>query len=122
MLDVKNEFESILDDESAWKPGTVVYVDVDDTIMDRHDHPKPSVIEFLHYAKSRGCRLFLWSQAGDDYCKEHAERLGIAHLFQAFLPKPDIAVDDLQITTRFIRAWFHPIQLAGIDWTTSEKR
>jgi hypothetical protein len=41
-----------------------------------------------------GCRLFLWSTGGGDYCREVATAYGLADLFEAFLPKPDLIIDD----------------------------
>ena len=95
---------------SPWKTGMVIYCDVDDTLIDHHDIAKPHIVRFLHDAKARGCTLFLWSQGGADYAQQHAARLGIEELFSAFLPKPDIAVDDLPFQTPYTRH-FHPIQL-----------
>lgn len=47
---------------------------------------------------ARGERLFLWSRAGDQAAREVAERLGVADLFEAFLPKPELLIDDEPIT------------------------
>jgi hypothetical protein len=35
---------------------------------------------------------------GGEYCRRVAERLGIAELFEAFLPKPDVCIDDMPAT------------------------
>lgn len=118
---MKAEWDELVQDDfdsSAWKHGMILYVDVDDTIIDHHDVPKQHVLKFLEYARSQGCQLYLWSQGGGDYCLEIAEKLGIKDWFLAFLPKPDVCVDDLEINARFIQKHIHPIQLAGVDWVS----
>jgi len=86
-------------------------VDVDDTIMDHNDIPKMHVINALKDAKSSGCKLYLWSQGGAEYCKKYADTFGISYLFSGFLDKPDIVIDDLEVKASFIDRWIHPIQL-----------
>ena len=95
---------------SPWKKGMVIFVDVDDTLIDRHDAPKDHVVRFVVEAARKGCVLYLWSQGGADYAAETAIRLGLANCFEGYLPKPDIAVDDLPFTTPYTKH-FHPIQL-----------
>jgi len=107
------DLTELLDEHLAGSPcktGMVIYCDVDDTLIDHHDIAKPHIVQFLRDAKAKGCTLFLWSQGGADYAKQHAVALGIEGLFDAFLPKPDIAVDDLEFKTPYT-LHFHPIQL-----------
>lgn len=72
-----------------------VYVDVDLTLIDHRGVMLPNAVAGVISLHAAGCHLFLWSTGGSDYCKSIAERLQIAHLFEAFLPKPDIYVDDM---------------------------
>lgn len=75
----------------------IVYVDVDDTLV-RWAGPKciprTLIIERIRERAANGDRLFLWSRAGDKAARDVAERLGIADLFEAFLPKPELLIDD----------------------------
>jgi hypothetical protein len=75
----------------------VIYVDVDDTLV-RSSGPSriavPQVVEFVRASRARGCELFLWSRGGAAYAREVASSLGIESCFVAFLPKPELLVDD----------------------------
>ena len=41
-----------------------------------------------------GAALYLWSSGGADYARASAVELGIEGCFVAFLPKPDVYLDD----------------------------
>ena len=75
----------------------VVYVDVDDTLV-RWAGPKciprTLIIERVRERAANGDVLYLWSRAGGEAARSVAERLGIEDLFVAFLPKPDLLIDD----------------------------
>lgn len=75
----------------------VVYVDVDDTLV-RWAGPKciprTLIIDRIRERAANGDRLFLWSRAGDEAARRVAEELGIENLFEAFLPKPELLIDD----------------------------
>lgn len=75
-----------------------IFVDVDLTIVDHQGILLPHVAEAMHTLYDAGCNLFLWSTGGATYCREVAEKAGIAQLFDAFLPKPDIYIDDMPAT------------------------
>jgi len=75
-----------------------LYVDVDLTLVDHHGVLLPNVAEAMRVLYDGGCHLFLWSTGGAEYCRQVAERAGIAELFEAFLPKPDLYVDDMPST------------------------
>jgi len=75
-----------------------VFVDVDLTLIDHRSVPLPNAVEAMHSLHDGGCHLFLWSTGGADYCRSVAERMQIASLFEAFLPKPDIYIDDMPST------------------------
>lgn len=75
-----------------------IYVDVDLTIVDSQGGLLPNAVEGLLTLREAGCRLFLWSGAGAEYCRQVAERYEIASLFEAFLPKPDIYIDHMPST------------------------
>lgn len=76
----------------------VVYVDVDDTLIRSFGSkqiPMTSVIESVRrLCAEDGVTAYCWSSGGVDYARGVAERLGIAGLFTAFLPKPNLMIDD----------------------------
>jgi|GEM_PF-482600 len=79
--------------------GLAVYVDVDETLV-RHygtrQIPIPSVIKQVKALYKQGAELYCWSSLGAAYARQAAESCGVAQCFQAFLPKPQILVDDQQ--------------------------
>lgn len=75
-----------------------IYVDVDLTLVDHIGCILPEAIDGLRTLREAGCHLFLWSTGGAEYCRSVAERYEITDLFEAFLPKPDIFVDDMPHT------------------------
>jgi cation transport ATPase len=75
----------------------VIYVDVDDTLIrtfGTKQIPISRAVEYVRRKHAEGCTLYLWSRGGGDYAREVASSLGIADLFQTFLPKPDVVFDD----------------------------
>jgi phosphoglycolate phosphatase-like HAD superfamily hydrolase len=92
----------------------VIYVDVDLTLVDELQRLKPNAWEGLLTLREAGCRLILWSTNGGDYCRQIAERHEIAPLFEAFLPKPDLYIDDMPAT--FLNSGVLNVADAGDDW------
>jgi hypothetical protein len=75
----------------------VVYVDVDDTLIRTFGTkriPIARVIEYVRRQHANGACLHLWSRGGASYAREVAVELGIDGLFQSFLSKPDVVLDD----------------------------
>lgn len=75
----------------------VIFVDVDDTLVRSVGNkriPMPSVVAGIKMLFDEGAALYLWSSGGSDYARASAIELKIEHLFIAFLPKPDVYVDD----------------------------
>jgi hypothetical protein len=88
-----------------------VYVDVDDTFVRSASSkriPMPAAIRHIRGLKEQGAVLYCWSSGGPDYARQSAEEFGIADCFEAFLPKPNVLLDDMTMTTwpRFITV--HP--------------
>jgi phosphoglycolate phosphatase-like HAD superfamily hydrolase len=75
-----------------------VFVDVDLTLVDHEGTALPGAAKAMHILHDAGCHLFLWSAGGAEYCRQVADRLGLAELFEAFLPKPDVYIDDMPST------------------------
>lgn len=79
----------------------VIYVDVDDTLVRSFGSkriPMTMAIQRVVALKEQGFTLYLWSSGGADYCKRTAAELGIENIFEGFLPKPNIYVDDQPIS------------------------
>lgn len=77
-----------------------VFVDVDLTLVDHNglllDGAKPA-LQALHAA---GCHLVLWSTGGAEYARTVAARYKLTELFEGFVAKPDIVIDDTLSSTR----------------------
>ena len=85
------------------KTDLYVYVDIDDTIVRSVGSkriPIPSVIQHVRNLKNQGAVLFCWSSGGGEYAKQSAQEFGIADCFEAFLPKPNVMIDDQEV-----RSW-----------------
>ncbi len=77
-----------------------VFVDVDDTLVRSYGSkriPIIATIEHLKELKKQGANLYCWSAGGTDYAKKSAEEFGLADIFTAFLPKPEVIIDDQNI-------------------------
>jgi len=75
----------------------IIFVDVDDTFVRSYGTariPMPAVIAHVRMLHSEGAQLYCWSSGGAEYSKASAEEFGIADCFLAFLPKPEILLDD----------------------------
>jgi len=72
-----------------------VFVDVDLTLIDSNGKLLVGVHEALIKLKSKGCHLFLWSTNGADYAKKIAGLHGMSEIFESYLAKPDIIIDDM---------------------------
>ena len=75
----------------------VVFVDVDDTLVrsvGAKRVPMPSVVARVRELHAQGVALYLWSTGGADYARASAVELKLDHCFVAFLPKPDVYLDD----------------------------
>ncbi|HXI71638.1 MAG TPA: DUF705 domain-containing protein [Verrucomicrobiae bacterium] len=93
------------------KSDLYVYVDIDDTIVrsvGAKRIPMPSVIQHVRNLKNQGAVLFCWSSGGAEYAKKSAQEFGIADCFEAFLPKPNIMLDDQEIASWKRYVCVHP--------------
>ena len=86
----------------------IVYVDVDDTLVRSYGTkriPITAVVQRIRELHRAGFILYCWSAGGADYCQTIAVELGIADCFRAYLPKPQILIDDQ-----------HPSEWRGLRW------
>ncbi|WP_375769950.1 hypothetical protein NR798_03410 [Archangium gephyra] len=78
-------------------PSPAIYVDVDDTLVRSFGSkriPMTGMVERVRELAQKGATLYLWSTAGADYARRTAAELGLEDCFQAFLPKPEVLIDD----------------------------
>jgi hypothetical protein len=96
----------------------VVYVDVDDTLVRSAGTKRMPIPKVVMHAKQLaaqaegGVELYCWSTAGSEYARATARELGIEACFTAFLPKPNVLIDDQEIGSwrRFVVV--HPLGIA----------
>ena len=75
----------------------VVYVDIDDTLVrsvGSRRMPIPAAVRHVRDLYTQGAVLYCWSSGGADYARESAAEVGLEECFVAFLPKPDVLLDD----------------------------
>jgi phosphoglycolate phosphatase-like HAD superfamily hydrolase len=95
------------------KPPLVVYVDVDDTLVRTTGTkriPILGAVEHVRALAADGAQLFCWSSGGGKYARSVAEQLGIADCFTAFLPKPQVLLDDQSFAEWRRLISVHPMQ------------
>jgi len=72
-----------------------VFVDVDMTLEDANQKLLPGAPEALTRLRDKGCHLFLWSTNGAEYARKIAGLYGLTEMFEGFVAKPDIIIDDM---------------------------
>jgi hypothetical protein len=88
-----------------------IYVDVDDTFVRSASSkriPIPAAVEHVRQLHDQGAILYCWSSGGADYARQSAEEFGISDCFAAFLPKPNILLDDQPLAQWRRFAVVHP--------------
>ena len=82
----------------------------------------PAVIYGIRQIYEQGADLYCWSSGGADYARASAEEFGIADCFRAFLPKPDVLLDDQNISDwRHLRQ-VHPSECEVLVNTLQEAK
>lgn len=79
-------------------PSAVIYVDIDDPLVRSFGSkriPMTEMVALIPKLKEHGATLFCWSSGGAAYARRSAEELGIAECFTAFLPMPQLLIDDV---------------------------
>jgi len=93
-----------------------IFVDVDDTFVrsvGTKRIPMPTVIAHIRELKAQNATLYCWSSGGAEYARQSAEEFGIADCFIAFLPKPNVLLDDQQINDWRYLKYVHPAACDG---------
>lgn len=89
----------------------IIFVDVDDTFVRSFGTkriPIRATIEHLKAIKSKGADLYCWSSGGAEYARSSAKEFGIEDIFTAFLPKPHVFIDDMEISEWRNSLQMHP--------------
>ena len=103
----------------------VVYVDVDDTLVQWAGSkaiPRTMVIEHVRALHAAGATLYCWSTGGGEYSREVARDLEIEGLFEAFLPKPEVMLDDQPPTDWRALRVVYPMNVRVTEDPVSEYR
>lgn len=82
------------------KRPVVIYVDVDDTLVRSFGSKRVAMdrmVEHVEALHQDGAQLYCWSSGGGDYARVSAKEVGLEHCFLGFLPKPNVALDDVQL-------------------------
>jgi hypothetical protein len=72
-----------------------IFVDVDLTLVDANKNLLAGAKEALIRLRDKGCHLFLWSTNGAEYAGKVAKLHHLTDLFEGFVSKPDIIIDDM---------------------------
>ena len=68
----------------------------------------PNTISHVETLHKQGAVLYCWSSGGAGYARESAREVGLEHCFKAFLPKPQVLIDDTKLANwRYLRE-IHP--------------
>ncbi len=96
----------------------IIYVDVDDTFVRSVGTtriPMPATIRRIRRLHEQGAIMYCWSSGGADYAQSSAREFGIEACFLAFLPKPQILIDDQNIGDWRDLKWVHPASCDELD-------
>ncbi len=84
----------------SMSPAPVIYVDIDDTLVRSFGSkriPMTTMVALVRGLKERGAALYCWSSGGAAYARAAAEEVGLGDCFEAFLPKPQLLLDDVSV-------------------------
>lgn len=62
---------------------------------------------------AQGAELYCWSSGGARYARESAAEVGVEACFTAFLPKPDVMLDDQPAAEWRMLLSVHPTECRG---------
>lgn len=93
-----------------------VYVDVDETFVRNYGTkriPMPATIEHIKSLHEQGATMYCWSSGGAEYAQASAKEFGVEWCFIGFLPKPELAIDDLSFSSWRNLLEVHPNECSG---------
>lgn len=99
----------------------VIYVDVDDTFVRTYSAkriPIPAVIAHIRELHQSGAHLYCWSSGGAEYAQASAQEFGLGKCFLAFLPKPQVLLDDQDVSEWRGLLQIHPA--VGVNQTLED--
>lgn len=102
-----------------------VYIDVDETFVrsyGRKQIPVPNVICHIKKLSAQGAVMYCWSSDGAEYAKNSAIEFGMEHCFTGFLPKPELAIDDMQFNQWRNLFQVHPNECNSIAIATYKEK
>jgi hypothetical protein len=94
----------------------VAYVDVDDTLVrsfGSKTYPMTEMVCHIQDLNRDGVILCAWSSGGGEYARESAKELNIENCFKAFLPKPNVIIDDQSLADWRRLIHVHPGEAAS---------
>jgi hypothetical protein len=103
----------------------VIYVDIDDTLVRSVGWkriPIPAAVRHVRDLHAQQAVLYCWSSGGAEYARESAAEVGLADCFVAFLPKPDVPLDDQAIAEWRGLLNVHPAECQGQSVATYRQR
>jgi hypothetical protein len=78
-------------------PKRICYVDVDDTLVRSFGSKRIPIVAAVTRVRelhAAGAELYCWSSGGAAYALSSANELGLESCFAAYLPKPQLMLDD----------------------------
>ena len=94
----------------------VIFVDVDETFVRNYGTkriPMPNVISHIRELAENGAEMYCWSSGGSEYARASAIEFEIEGCFKAFLPKPEVAIDDMSFSNWKNLLEVHPNECIG---------
>lgn len=93
----------------------VVYVDVDDTLVRSVGKKRIPIVQVIEHVKklhAQGTILYCWSSGGGEYARASAAEFGIENCFVAFMPKPNVLLDDQAVADWRLCLEVHPLSVS----------
>jgi predicted HAD superfamily phosphohydrolase YqeG len=81
----------------------IIAFDVDGTLIDSNDQPRPEIIALLNALSKPGNTIVVWSGGGEAYARLWVERLKLERSVHFIAAKPsfhqtiDLAIDDMPV-------------------------
>lgn len=108
------------EDASPRPSPLVLFIDIDDTLVRSFGSKRISmtpVIDRIRNLHAEGAVLYAWSSGGAEYVASTLADLGLTDCFVAWLPKPQVFVDDVRVEAWRTAIQLHPneVQACSVD-------